>query len=278
MPKSAAIVGWSHTVFGKSEAPDVESLIAEVAGAALDRCGRRGGGRGCHHRRRLQQRVLAPRASKAALVALGQPALGHAPSVHVENACATGSAAIHAALDFIECGRGPLALVVGAEKMTALPTPRGLRYPADRVLPQGGGRGRRRLRRHLRAASLRSYFQRYGDRSEELARIAAKNHRNGVDNPYAQMRKDLGLRLLQHGLEQEPAGGAAAAPYRLLAGVRRRRRPGDRRCRDRATLQRAIAFPRPRPGQRHHAAVRARPARVRGRPPRLGAGASSRPA
>ena len=39
MPKSAAIVGWSHTVFGKAEAPDVESLIAEVAGAALDHAG-----------------------------------------------------------------------------------------------------------------------------------------------------------------------------------------------------------------------------------------------
>ena len=37
-----------------------------------------------------------------------------------------------------------------------------------------------------------AYFQRYGDQSDALAAIAAKNHRNGVDNPYAQMRKDLG--------------------------------------------------------------------------------------
>src|SRR6185312_4852655 len=36
------------------------------------------------------------------------------------------------------------------------------------------------------------YFQRWGDQSDALARIAAKNHKNGVDNPYAQMRKDLG--------------------------------------------------------------------------------------
>ena len=35
------------------------------------------------------------------------------------------------------------------------------------------------------------YFQRYGDRSEELAMIAAKNHGNGVANPYAHMRKDF---------------------------------------------------------------------------------------
>ncbi|MFN4128931.1 MAG: thiolase domain-containing protein, partial [Paracoccaceae bacterium] len=38
-----------------------------------------------------------------------------------------------------------------------------------------------------------SYFQRYGDRSEELAMIAAKNHANGMANPYAHMRKDFGL-------------------------------------------------------------------------------------
>ena len=36
-----------------------------------------------------------------------------------------------------------------------------------------------------------SYFQRHGDRSEELAMIAAKNHGNGVANPYAHMRKDF---------------------------------------------------------------------------------------
>lgn len=38
-----------------------------------------------------------------------------------------------------------------------------------------------------------AYFQRYGDRSEELAMIAAKNHANGAVNPYAHMRKDFGF-------------------------------------------------------------------------------------
>ncbi len=36
-----------------------------------------------------------------------------------------------------------------------------------------------------------SYFQRFGDQSDALARIAAKNHKNGVANPLAQMQKDL---------------------------------------------------------------------------------------
>ena len=37
------------------------------------------------------------------------------------------------------------------------------------------------------------YFQRYGDQSDALAMIAAKNHKNAVANPYAHMRKDLGF-------------------------------------------------------------------------------------
>ena len=37
------------------------------------------------------------------------------------------------------------------------------------------------------------YFERYGDQSDALAAIAAKNHRNGVDNPYAHLRRDLGF-------------------------------------------------------------------------------------
>ena len=34
--------------------------------------------------------------------------------------------------------------------------------------------------------------------------IAAKNHRNGVANPYAQMRKDLGFEFCRAGIGQEP--------------------------------------------------------------------------
>jgi len=37
------------------------------------------------------------------------------------------------------------------------------------------------------------YFQRYGDQSAAMAAIAAKNHHNGVENPYAQLRKDFGF-------------------------------------------------------------------------------------
>ena len=48
------------------------------------------------------------------------------------------------------------------------------------------------------------YFQKYGDQSDALARIAAKNHKNGVGNPYAQMRKDLGYEFCRRESEKNP--------------------------------------------------------------------------
>jgi acetyl-CoA C-acetyltransferase len=49
-----------------------------------------------------------------------------------------------------------------------------------------------------------SYFQKYGDQSDALARIAAKNHKNGVENPYAQIRKDLGYEFCRAESEKNP--------------------------------------------------------------------------
>ena len=48
------------------------------------------------------------------------------------------------------------------------------------------------------------YFQKYGDQSDALAMIAAKNHKNGVGNPYAQMRKDLGFEFCRTESDKNP--------------------------------------------------------------------------
>ena len=56
-----------------------------------------------------------------------------------------------------------------------------------------------------------AYFERYGDQSETLAHIAAKNHANGVHNPYAQIRKDLGFEFCNAVSEKNPY---VAAPLR----------------------------------------------------------------
>ena len=190
MPR-AQIVGWSHSHFGKAAEPDTESLIAGILAPALEHAGVSaedvdgifvGVFNGGFSRQDFQ----------AALVALADDRLRHTPAMRFENACATGSAALYGAMDFIESGRGRIALVVGAEKMTATPTVQvgdillGASYVKEEAEVQGGFAG-------LFGQIAGSYFQRYGDQSDALAMIAAKNHANGMANPYAHMRKDFGF-------------------------------------------------------------------------------------
>jgi acetyl-CoA C-acetyltransferase len=191
MPGRAVIVGWSHIPFGKLIEPDTESLMARVSGAALDHAGvPREEVDGIYVG--VYNNGFDKQDFQGALVAINEPDLAHTPATRLENACATGSAAIYAAMDFIEAGRGRIALVVGAEKMTSQPNPvigdilLSASYRKEEAHVAGGFAG-------VFAEIAKAYFERYGDRSEELARIAAKNHKNGVDNPYAQIRKDLGF-------------------------------------------------------------------------------------
>jgi acetyl-CoA C-acetyltransferase len=205
----AQIVGWAHSQFGKTEYEDTEQLMAAVAMPALEHAGveakdvdgifvgiMNGG--------------FSKQEFQAALVGMGSSDLAQTPSVRLENACATGSAAIYTAMDFIESGRGRIALVVGAEKMTAVPTAQvgdillGGSYRKEEANVEGGFAG-------IFGRIAQHYFQRYGDRSEELAMIAAKNHANGVANPYAHMRKDFGFDFCNTVSEKNPL---VAAPLR----------------------------------------------------------------
>jgi acetyl-CoA C-acetyltransferase len=205
----AAIVGWSHTPFGKLEDPDVEHLMARVSAAALDHAGIPaesvdGVFVG------VMNNGFSKQGFEAAQVALGLPSLAHVPAVRLENACATGSAALYAAADFIDSGRGQVALVVGAEKMTAVTTTTAsdillsASYRKEEADIDGGFAG-------VFSRIAAHYFQRYGDRSVELAHIAAKNHANGVANPYAQMRRDLGFDFCNTVSDRNPF---VAAPLR----------------------------------------------------------------
>ncbi len=208
MIPQAQIVGWAHTRFGKSEAPDVEALMAEVTQSALDHAGL-----GASEVDGIFTGVFggfSKQSFDGALVALGAEGLEHTPAVRLENACATGSAAITAALDFIGAGRGRVALVIGAEKMTATPTVDvgdillSASYRKEEADVEGGFAG-------IFGQIAQNYFQRYGDRSRELAMIAAKNHANGVLNPYAHMQKDFGFDFCNTVSEKNPL---AAGPLR----------------------------------------------------------------
>lgn len=187
---AVSIVGWAHTPFGKHSDETVESLIVQVARGALDHAGLAA--------EDVDEVLLGhfnagfcDQSFTASLVFQADDGFRFKPATRVENACATGSAAVHQGLRAIESGRARCVLVVGVEQMTTTPGPEiGKNLLKASYLPEDGETPAGFAGVFGKIAEL--YYQRHGNQDDALAMIAAKNHRNGVGNPYAQMRKDLG--------------------------------------------------------------------------------------
>ena len=199
---TACIVGWAHTPFGKLNDETVESLIVRVASQALADAG--------VGPKDVDEIVLghfnagfSAQDFTAALVLQASPDLRFKRATRVENACATGSAAVHQGIRTIDAGAARIVLVVGAEQMTTTPAPEIGRnllkasYVREEADIEGGFAG-------IFGKIAGLYFQKWGDQSDALAMIAAKNHKNGVGNPYAQMRKDLGYDFCRTESEKNP--------------------------------------------------------------------------
>ncbi len=199
---TACIVGWAHTPFGKLAGETVESLIVRVATEALTDAGIAA--------KDVDEIVLghfnagfSAQDFTASLVLQASPDLRFKRATRVENACATGSAAVHQGLKAIAAGAARVALVVGVEQMTTTPAAEigqnllKASYVREEADIDGGFAG-------IFGKIAGLYFQRWGDQSDALARIAAKNHKNGVGNPYAQIRKDLGYDFCRAESEKNP--------------------------------------------------------------------------
>src|SRR6201990_2045889 len=117
---TACIVGWAHTPFGKLDTESVESLVVRVTNEALADAGIAATD--------VDEIVLghfnagfSPQDFTASLVLQASPDLRFKRATRVENACATGSAAIHQGLTSIAARKSRIVLVVGAEQMTTTP-------------------------------------------------------------------------------------------------------------------------------------------------------------
>src|SRR5881398_467517 len=199
---TGCIVGWAHTPFGRLDTESVESLIVRVATDAIADAGIAPSD--------VDEIVLghfnagfSQQDFTASLVLQASPELRFKRATRVENACATGSAAVHQGLKAIAANSARIVLVVGVEQMTTTPAAEIGRnllkasYVREEAEIDGGFAG-------VFGKIADSYFQRWGDQSDALARIAAKNHRNGVGNPYAQLRKDLGYNFCRTESEKNP--------------------------------------------------------------------------
>lgn len=209
MDRRADIIGTHHTRFGRLDGETVESLLVAAARGAIEDAGLEPGD--------VDEIVvghynggLSPLTFTSSLALGADDALRFKPATRVENACATGSAAVHQGVRAIAAGDARLVLVVGVEKMTA-----GDARTAGRAL-LGADYDRAGSDSPVGFAEIfadiaSAYFERYGDHSAVLAEIAAKNHRHGVDNPDAQLRRDLGFDFCNTVSERNPV---VAGPLR----------------------------------------------------------------
>lgn len=199
---TACIVGWAHLPFGRHQNETLEGMITRVAADAIEHAGIGPDD--------IDEIVLghfnagfSAQDFTASLVLQADDRLRFKPATRVENACATGSAAVRQGIRAIDAHAAKIVLVVGAEQMTTTPGPeigknllKASYLPEDGDTPAGFA--------GVFGKIAQAYFQRHGDQSDALATIAAKNHKNGVDNPYAQMRKDLGFDFCRQESEKNP--------------------------------------------------------------------------
>lgn len=253
--RDVLLTGWGHTRFGKLAEETLESLIVRSASEAIANSGIEPGQIDEIYLGQFNSGML-PLAFTSSLALQVSDGLANVPATRVENACASGSAALQQGVKSLLAGTAGTVLVIGAEKMT--------HAPADVVGSALLGADYDMAGKHsttgftgLFAEVAKHYEKRYGAVGDVLGSIAAKNHRNGVANPYAQLRKDLGEEFcrtvsdknplvadplrrtdcspVSDGaaavvLSTAPAAGAATAPVRLAGfGQANDFLPADRR-------------------------------------------------
>ena len=199
---TVSIVGWAQTPFGKFDNESVESLIVKAVNGALESAGVSAADVDEIYLGHFNA-GFSKQDFTASLVLQANDALRFKPATRVENACATGSAAIHQGVKSIEAKRARIVLAVGVEQMTPTPGPEvganllRASYLREESGIQGGFAG-------LFGQIATAYFEKYGDQSDALAMSAAKSHRNGSFNPYAHSRKDLGYEFCRQVSDKNP--------------------------------------------------------------------------
>lgn len=203
------ILGWGHTIFGKQVDETLESLVVAAGREALEDAqvdpadvdlivfGQFNSG-------------MNPLGFASSLALQIDDALFGTPALRVENACASGSTAVHEGLTHLAADRADTVLVIGAEKMTGVPASTvgaallGADYEAAGTSSETGFAG-------LFAEVALAYEHRYGELGDALGRVAAKSHRLGAQNPFAHLQKDLGEEFCSTTSQKNPL---VAAPLR----------------------------------------------------------------
>ncbi len=184
--RDVAVVGADMVKFGRYDDKDVVDLAAEAALGALKDAG--------ITMREIQLLVSGNlirangHVGQSIMQELGATGI---PVVNVVNACATGSTAFREAYLAVASGAYDIAMAVGSEQMGKMG-----------LLGGGGGGDRAYSTEGVMGTGLMpgvfaqtgvEHMRKYGTTVEQFAKIAVKNHKHSVHNPYAQYRVETPL-------------------------------------------------------------------------------------
>ena len=184
-----AVIGASMTEFGQRDAW-IRELLAEAALACLDDAGV---GSDAVEHLYVSNMASGEFEGQGGIMNGLAHDIGALPAYteRVDQTSSSGGAGIYAAWRSIASGASDMTLLVGGEKMTHRTTAEStdiiasITHPCEYkhgvTLPSFAG------------MTARLYLHRHGAPRESLARVAVKNHRNGVDNPNAQFRKEVDM-------------------------------------------------------------------------------------
>jgi acetyl-CoA C-acetyltransferase len=177
-----AIVGMGCTRFGEHWDKGLDDLLVDAASAAFASAG--------VTKDDIDAYWFGTAQSAMSGISLARPlSLEGKPVTRVENYCATGSDSLRQAAYAVASGAYDIAMAIGAEKvkdggyqgLNAFPVP-------------GDGTARSLTAAAMYSMVAPAYAGKYdvppADFKTAMARVAAKNHRNGARNPRAQFRKE----------------------------------------------------------------------------------------
>lgn len=206
--REVVIAGWGHTRFGRQPGT-LEQLIVEASLDAISSAGLEPSD--------IDEVVLGhfnagmqPLAFSSSLVLQSHESLGGVPATRVENACASGAAALQVGIKSVLAGTARRVLVVGAEKMTGL-DPQVVGAALVGADYDRAGEKSSVGFAELFAEVATAYRERVADPTEAMARIAEKNHRHGAANPLAHLQREISYEECRTVSERNPL---VASPLR----------------------------------------------------------------
>lgn len=188
--EEVAVIGVGHAKWGKRHDVTLRELVHEAAQPCFEMAG------------------LTPADMESSVIGVcgdyftgqGSPAsllcdyigMSQIPSIRVESACATGTAALRTAWAQIKAGQHDLVAAIGVEQMTLVTSAQ-----ATEMMARGGD-----LRWEypfgctfpgFYAHYASAHMKEFGTTPAQLSSVGVKNHHYGAKNPYAHLQKEVTL-------------------------------------------------------------------------------------